>query len=80
MVKQLHALLTSQLDPEEVDNAAKQFDKDSFSTWKNSLGDKCESTIGSRAIRWYPEWSKNPDYYLSLIDDWLKERDGVNNY
>ena len=75
MVKQLHTLLTSQLDPEEVDKAAKKVDKDAFSTWKNSLGDKYESTIGSKAVRWYPEWSKKPDYYLSLIDSWLKEPD-----
>jgi len=73
MVRQLHAILTSQLNPEEVDKAAKKFDKDSFVTWKNSLGDKYNSTIGSPAIRWYSSWSKNPEYYLSLIDDWLKE-------
>ena len=73
MVKQLHNILVSQLDPEEVDKAAKKFDKDSFVTWKNSLGDKYSSVIGSSAIRWYPGWSKNPDYYLSLIEDWLKE-------
>lgn len=80
MVKQLHNLLTGTLDPEEVDKAAKKFDKDSFTTWKNSLGDKYESTIGSHAIRWYPGWSKNPDHYLSLIDDWLKEPDDHDNY
>lgn len=72
-VGKLHNLLTSTLDPEEVDKAAKKFDKDSFMTWKEGLGDKYNSTIGSRAIRWYPTWSKNPEYYLSLIDEWLKE-------
>lgn len=75
MVKQLHAILTSQLDPEEVDKAAKKYDKDSFVTWKNGLGDKYSSTIGSKDIRWYPQWSKNPQYYLSLIDNWLKQPD-----
>lgn len=75
MVKQLHTILTSQLDPEVVDKAAKKFDKDTFIAWKNSLGDKYNGTIGSHAIRWYPTWSKNPNYYLSLIDAWLKEQD-----
>ena len=73
MVKQLHDILTSQLDPEAADKAAKKFDKDSFVAWKTSLGDKYSSAIGSPGIRWYPTWSKNPDYYLSLIEDWLKE-------
>ena len=73
MVQKLRTILTSQLDPEEVDKQAKTFDKDSFLTWKTSLGDKYNSTIGSPAVRWYPEWSQNPDYYLSLIDTWLKE-------
>lgn len=76
MVKQLHSILTSQLDPEQVDKAAKKFDKDSFIAWKNSLGEKYSSVIGSSAIRWHPEWSKKPDYYLSLIEDWLNEPDG----
>ena len=75
MVKQLHALLTGLLDPESVDKSAKKFDKDSFMTWKNSLGDKYKDTIGSKAIRWYPEWNQNPEHYLSLIEDWLKESD-----
>ena len=78
-VKELHDILNSELDPNKADIAAKKFDKDSFLTWKNSLGDKYNSTIGSRAIRWYPGWSKNPEYYLSLIEDWLKEPDEVHN-
>ena len=73
VVKQLEQILTSQLDPELVDKAAKKFDKDSFVVWKNSLGDKYNSTIGSKAIRWYPTWHTNPDYYLGLIDKWLQE-------
>ena len=77
-IKELHDILNSELDPNEADTAAKKFDKDSFLTWKNSLGDKYNSTIGSRAIRWYPDWSKNPEYYLSLIEDWLKEPDQVH--
>ena len=79
MVKQIHTILTSQLDPEEVDKAAKKFDKDSFLTWKNGLGDKYSSVIGSHSVRWYPEWSKKPDYYLSLIENWLKETDDADN-
>ena len=75
MVKQLESILTSQLDPDSVDKAAKKFDKDSFVTWKNSLGDKYNSTIGSKAIRWYPMWHTNPDYYLGLIEKWLQDTD-----
>ena len=73
VVKQLRDILTQQLDPLQVDKVAKKFDKDAFLTWKNGLGDKYQSTIGSRQVRWYPTWHKNPDYYLSLIDKWLKE-------
>lgn len=73
MVKQLHSILIGQLDLEVVDKAAKKFDKDSFITWKKGLGEKYNHTIGSHTISWYPNWSKNPDYYLSLIEDWLKE-------
>jgi len=75
MVKQLESILTSQLDPDSVDKAAKKFDKDSFVTWKDSLGDKYNSTIGSKAIRWYPMWHTNPDYYLGLIEKWLQDTD-----
>ena len=75
MVKQLDLILTSQLDPDLVDKAAKKFDKDTFVTWKNILGDKYNSTIGSKVIRWYPTWHTNPNYYLGLIDKWLQDPD-----
>lgn len=53
-MKQLHAILTSQLNPEEVDKAAKKYDKASFVTWKSGIGDKYSSVIGSPDIRWHP--------------------------
>ncbi|XP_065192047.1 arylsulfatase K-like [Sycon ciliatum] len=74
VLSQMKALLRTLLDPDEVDAQAKAFDKQSFATWKESLGDKYNSTIGSKNIRWHWSWQKNPELYLSLIDKWLNSK------
>ena len=73
IVSQMSALLRSILDPTEVDARAKAFDKQSFITWKNSLGDRYNETIGAKYVNWHWAWQKNPELYLSLIQKWLDE-------
>ncbi|XP_065178830.1 arylsulfatase K-like [Sycon ciliatum] len=72
ILSQFRALLRDLLDPDEVDARAKAFDKQSFLTWRTSLGDKYNETIGSSDLRWYWAWHKDSELYLSLIDKWLK--------
>ena len=75
VLQSMRSLLRTMLDPDDVDKRAKAFDKQSFQTWKDKLGDRYNETIGSKSIRWHWAWQKNPELYLSLIDKWLNTPD-----
>lgn len=69
--------LRSILDYKEVSAAVHQYNKQSFASWKKSVGSNYTNVISN--LRWYLDWSLRPKTYELAIDKWLKnESNGIS--
>lgn len=71
MLLKMMNLLMELIEPTEADEEAKKFDKETFLSWKESLGNNFNSTIAEN-ISWSQYWSQSPEAYLELVEDWVK--------
>ncbi|XP_073534407.1 arylsulfatase K [Phyllobates terribilis] len=62
--------LRSILDYKEVSAAVHQYNKKSFSSWKESVERNYTNIISN--LRWHVDWSLRPKDYELAIDRWLK--------
>ncbi|XP_073397170.1 arylsulfatase K isoform X1 [Dendrobates tinctorius] len=66
MDKKLHSIL----DYKEVSAMVHQYNKQSFSSWKESVERNYTNVISN--LRWHLDWSLRPKDYELAIDRWLK--------
>lgn len=77
IVRSMEKKLRSILDYKEVSAAVHQYNKQSFASWKKSVGSNYTNVISN--LRWYLDWSLRPKTYELAIDKWLKnESNGIS--
>ncbi|XP_040277489.1 arylsulfatase K [Bufo bufo] len=76
IVRSMERKLRSILDYKEVSAAVHQYNKESFASWKESVGSNYTNYISN--LRWHLDWSLKPKAYELAIDRWLKnESNGI---
>ncbi|XP_035234824.1 arylsulfatase K [Anguilla anguilla] len=66
----LDKLLRSVVDYPIVSKEVQRYNRQQFSSWRQSLGDSYASIIAG--LRWHLDWQRHPDLYEKAIDEWLK--------
>ncbi|XP_053337198.1 arylsulfatase K isoform X1 [Clarias gariepinus] len=65
----LDKLLRSVVDYPSVTEAVRQYNKQQFLQWKQSLGKNYTEAIAN--LRWHFDWKRNAKYNEKAIEDWL---------
>ncbi|XP_053509978.1 arylsulfatase K isoform X2 [Ictalurus furcatus] len=65
----LDKLLRSVVDYPDVTEAVRQYNKQQFLQWKQSLGNNYTQVIAN--LRWHVDWQKSAQYNEKAIEDWL---------
>ncbi|XP_072038127.1 arylsulfatase K-like [Amphiura filiformis] len=68
-VKEMEQLLASIMDYPAVTTKVQDYNKQSFTEWKKSVGDKYSNKLAN--LRWWKDWQKAPKEYEKKIDEWL---------
>ncbi|KAG9487997.1 hypothetical protein GDO78_007676 [Eleutherodactylus coqui] len=74
VVRSMEKKLRSIVNYKEVSAAVHQYNKQSFTSWKESEGTNYTNVISN--LRWHLDWSQRPKAYEMAIDRWLKNETG----
>lgn len=66
----LDKLLRSVVDYPNITEAVRQYNKQQFLQWKQSLGSNYTQVIAN--LRWHVDWQKNAINNEKAIEDWLE--------
>nr|XP_002732869.2 PREDICTED: arylsulfatase K-like [Saccoglossus kowalevskii] len=70
IIAEMDNKLRSIIDYADITNEVSRYNKESFSSWKTSIGDKYSDTIAN--LRWWKDWQKDPNGNEQRIEEWLK--------
>ncbi|KAG8598334.1 hypothetical protein GDO81_002568 [Engystomops pustulosus] len=77
IVRYMEKKLRSILDYKKVSAVVHQYNKQSFASWKESIGSNYTNVISN--LRWHLDWSLRPKTYELAIERWLKnENNGIS--
>ncbi|XP_037981740.1 arylsulfatase K isoform X3 [Motacilla alba alba] len=68
-VHSLDKILRSIVNYPKVSSSVREYNKQQFISWKQSLGQNYSSVIAN--LRWHQDWLKDQKKYENAIDEWL---------